>query len=147
VRLRLTAISFLLLALAACGGGDDGRAKAEWIAGADAICARVNSEIDALGEADTLAEIAEYAASVRPIAERQLTDLANLEAPKEDREAIQAMLALVAQGVEKTGQIEAAARRGDAEATFVLVDEIESLTKRANALAREYGLADCAGVR
>ena len=63
-----------VLALAACGGGDDGRAKAAWIAGADAICARVNSEIDALGEPDTLVEIAEYAADVQPIAERQLAE-------------------------------------------------------------------------
>ena len=94
MRLLLAAIAVLVLALAACGGGDDGRAKAAWIAGADAICARVNSEIDALGEPDTLVEIAEYAADVQPIAERQLAE-----------------------------------------------------TERANALAREYGLAHCAGVR
>ena len=147
MRLLLAAIAVLVLALAACGGGDDGRAKAAWIAGADAIFARVDGEIDALGEPDTLVEIAEYAAKVQPIAERQLAELANLEAPKQDRETIQVMLSLVSQGIEKTGQVEAAARKGDAAGTFVLVDEIESLTERANALAREYGLQDCAGVR
>ena len=96
----MRALAFLLasvvLALAACGGDDEAyrREKAAWIAGADAICARVNRQIEALGEPLTLQEIAEYAADVQPIAERQLAE-----------------------------------------------------TERANALAREYCLAHCAGVR
>jgi len=142
---RIAAVAGLLLVLAACGG-DGGRAKAEWIAGAEAICARVNGEIDALGDADSLAEIAEYAAKVRKIAERQLADLANLDAPEHDRETIRAMLAFIAEGIEKTEQVESAARKGDAGRTFEIVDEIESLTAEANRTARDYGLEECAGV-
>ena len=145
MRLRLTVIAVLLVSLAACGG-DDGRARVALIAGADAVCARVNAEIDALGEPETLPEIAEYAAKVQKISERQLTLLANLDEPKSDREPIRAMLALVADGIEKTRQVEAAARKGDAETTYEIVDEIETLTARANGMARDYGLRDCAGL-
>ena len=57
------------------------------------------------------------------------------------------MLGFIAEGIQKTGEVEAAARKGDAEKTFELVDEIESLTERANEMARDYGLTECAGIR
>lgn len=145
MRLRLIVIAGVILALAACGVDEDARAKAAWIAGADVVCARVNGEIDALGEPETLADIADYAAKVKVISEGQLTELANLDPPKGDRETIQAMLGFIADGIEKTGQVESAARKGDAERTFEIVDEIEILTASANAMARDYGLRDCAG--
>ena len=85
VRLCLIVVAGIALAVSACGSDEDARAKAAWIAGGDAICARVNSEIDALGEPKTLAEIAEYAAKVKKIAEGQLTELANLDPPKKDQ--------------------------------------------------------------
>jgi hypothetical protein len=145
------ALAFLLasvvLALAACGGDDEAyrREKAAWIAGADAICARVNRQIEALGEPLTLPEIADYAAKVQRIAERQLGQLRNLEPPKRDEELVGEMLARVAEGIKLTGDVEQAARHGQTKLAFEAVDRIEVLTDEANTMARDYGLADCAG--
>ncbi|MCL4290657.1 MAG: hypothetical protein KJ051_10335 [Thermoleophilia bacterium] len=143
------AVAALALAgvAAGCGGGDGGGdrlTKDEYIAQADAICKAANEKIDALGEPETMEEIATLAADAIEIQEGSLAELRALKPPEEDEATLNEAYALVEQQVEVGKKVKAAAEAGDLEAIQTLIAENEPLDDQADKIAADYGLTELA---
>ncbi len=151
----LTALAFVL-ALAACGGGEEGGSKGEegiskqeFIRKADGICAEANKRRDAIQEAAAIPQktgrelekaAVEYAEEMRPVLVGALERLEALERPRGDEETIKAMLAKFERAFAAIDDVAAAAKRGFA-ATFG--DWAERAIEGQN-IAFKYGLKECA---
>ena len=125
------------------GGGDDRLTKEDYIAQADAICKATNEEIDALGEPETLEEVATLAADAIKLQEDGLAELRALEPPEADEATLNEAYALVEQQVDLGRQIQEAAEAGDMEKIQELLTQGEPIDDQADAIATEYGLTEC----
>src|SRR5688572_14224381 len=83
----------LLLLVTACGGSDDGgSAKDDYLAKAEAVCAKANAELTEAEKArpTALTGITEYVDRIVGIARTNVTELAAIEAPEDDRADVEA---------------------------------------------------------
>lgn len=146
-RRAAAAVAALALAgvAAGCGGGGGGDrlSKEEYIAQADAICKAANEKIDALGEPETMEEIATLAADAIEIQEESLADLRALEPPEADEAKLNEAYALIDQQVGLGKEILEAAESGDLEKIQEILAEGEPIDDQADAIATEYGLTEC----
>ncbi len=153
----VAALAFVL-ALAGCGGGEDGGSKSEegvskqeFVAKADAICAEANERRDetrteAFAEDETGPSeegAAAYAKSMRTVLVRALQRLKALEPPGGDEKTISAMLAQFERALPLVDEVAAAARAGDrAGWERAMIVWSERAVEAQNA-AHEYGLKEC----
>jgi hypothetical protein len=157
---RMTALFLVAVAMAGCGGDDDGgdagkpssaASKTNYIARADAICAAANSKEAALGapgpgwiyepEFDDAGFLKRFNAAGR----EALRKLQALEPPSARRERATAMVAAIAQMVRSLdGRIaDLEAGKGDASDRIkTYLDGYSNLTPAA----AELGLSECQGV-
>jgi hypothetical protein len=131
-RVPVVAALALVLALAACGGGEEGgsedqegASKQEFIRKADAICAHATEKRNAyyqehpeiggqhFSESGFAGAIAKYAATMKPVFGDALTKLKELEVPRADEETIEAMLAKFEQAFTRIDDVAAAGRKGE----------------------------------
>ena len=131
-RVRVATALVSVLALAACGGGEQGGADAEeeaskqaFIREADAICAEATEKRDAyyqqhpdiggqfFSEPGFPGAIAKYATTMKPVFANSLTKLKGLEVPRADEETIEAMLARFEQAFARIDDVAAAGRKGE----------------------------------
>ncbi len=144
------AVAALALAgvAAGCGGGDGGGdrlTKDEYIAQADAICKAANEKIDALGEPETMEEIATLAADAIEIQTKSLADLRALKPPEADEAKLNEAYALIDQQVGLGKEILEAAKAGDLEKIQKILAEGKPIDDQAGAIAADYGLKECGG--
>lgn len=83
--LRSPALLAAILVLAACGGdgGGDRLSAEEYRQQANEICAEANTDLRALQIPDSLDELDAFVADAKPIVDRALEDLDDLEPPQE----------------------------------------------------------------
>ncbi len=145
----LAGVAAVAMIVAGCGSSSDDSTspltKAEFIAQADAICKKGNSEIESgiedfekevgLGENEepTKAQKVEASETVLiPEIKNQAEKLRNLEAPSKDEAEITAMLDALDEGVEEA--------EADPESLFT---SSTAPFESANKMAKEYGLKVC----
>jgi hypothetical protein len=132
------------LLLAACGGGG-GLSKAEYVAKANAICreaARRVTALDAPGQAD-VTQLPKVAGEVVAVQRKALDRLKAIKAPKEDRTRIAKWIALVDQTIDQAEVSARSQRAGDITRAIAANLNGAALDKRADQLARAYGLRGC----
>jgi hypothetical protein len=145
-RERILGALVVLAALAAgCGsdGGGESLSREEWIAQADAICAKGARELEALGEPASAAELIELTSNAVEVVERQLAKLRALRPPAEAEADYARMLDLTAEQVEIARKISDAAKDGDAGAIQDLVREGQAVDNKVDAVARKYEFEEC----
>lgn len=148
---RLGAVAALAaIALAAgCGGGGGGdgggeRLTAEeFVQQADAICEDANQQIDALGEPQSMEELATMAAEAVSISEQSLDALHGLVPPEDLQERYDRALELLDQQTGLARELVTAAENGDTEQVQAIADEGEPLDAEADEIAKELGLTEC----
>jgi hypothetical protein len=146
--------------IAGCGmSGDDPLTKPEFVEQANAICRSTNEELEPIFEKiyadfddvdpeDPANEFLLFErwddalVEARPVIERQLDDLAELEPPTDDEEFIDRLLTDQDAAVERFVTLVGAAADGDRDALEAL-DSDDDPFAEIDARAREYGLTVC----
>lgn len=135
------------LGLGACGSEDegDGPSKADYVATANSLCAMFNLRTEALGreilqgDDPSVAEMQAFVRRTAPLVEENLKRLRALEAPAADRARVDEIYDTAER------ELRAFARAAtDRDAARDLLADFDPF-ERANRLARDYGLGECAG--
>ena len=124
-----------------CGGDDDELTKAEFLKQGNAICANGNKEIDAAADKafssnqrPSNAEVKKFAEdTLIPSVEGQIDDLRDLTPPSADEDQVNAILDEDDTALDET------------KADPTIVASGQDPFKKANQLAKSYGLTECAG--
>lgn len=137
----LVAVLVLAVAAVGCGGSDKKTlSKAEFLKKGNAICQKGNQEIQAAGQKiftskkrPPQAKLLAFAkGTILPSVQQQVNQIRDLGAPKGDESKVKAIVDAAQAGVDKAKQNPA-----------VLTQQGEGPFKRADALARAYGLKVC----
>lgn len=143
----------LLLLVAACGGstgGNKGGEKAAYVAKAEAVCAKANTQLaDAKKTTPAgVADIPPYVHKLLDIARSTLTDLSALSPPSKDAVEVKGKLLdplgqQLADGTTFAAQVDAAAKAGDNAKLTQLVFNPPTKTRVDLAWMRTYGFKAC----
>ena len=142
------------LAAAGCGGGSDAPSKEEFAKKADAICADLEKESNALGKSNptSVSAIADFAAKARTTAEDGVKRINDLEVPSgsDGDKAKQWQQAITADAEQKLipalDELEKAAKANDTKAVVAAAGKLQKLdSSKTDQLAREIGATGCAG--
>lgn len=139
----------LLLPLAAlavaCGGDGDDRLSREVLASkVNAICAKFDRQLTALGDPSSIDEVAEFARKATGLAREGVAELRSLEPPEEDEQQYDRFLAEGDRVVELSSRLEKAARDADAEELEQILREAQESERRSDRVARDLGFVECA---
>ena len=143
---RALLLSSVLL-LAACGGGED--EKAAFVEQATAVCTEAAAQEEVLVFPTAPAEFAPYAEAVVGIAEQAEAELAGLELPEDDAEALRTRVLEPFSDVVDEGRAFAADVRaaGDDQAKLLpLLGQVPDAGEVDLEYLRSYGLDTCADV-
>ena len=152
----MTALAF---GLAACGSDDDddgggATTKADFIEQADAICARVNSQIGEINEEvqGVTGSEKQKLAKLAPIFERAATtqddaieEFRELEPPAEDEDLIDRYLDAAEEQSEVLRGMAEGADAGDAKAYASAARKLPEISEKRRQLIADYGFEQCGG--
>ena len=145
---RLYGLLAVAVLVAACGGGHQ-YTKADFVARANAICTKTLSQTRAITPPASTSQpgsaLSAYLGELVPLLQSEADQIRGLDHPTggtaQDRRTLSQYLTALGQVVASYRQLEAAAKRGDAQA----IASVEA-TLRANPasdLAASYGLRSC----
>jgi formate dehydrogenase maturation protein FdhE len=140
-----------VLALSACGGGDDAPSKAEFADRAERICQNAEKQLDNIGEnATTPAEVADAVDEVIEQSRSSLDELRDLEQPEGDAgEAAQRFVDALGSDIEDKGipaleELRDALKENDQQAAQQAAQKLQEIeTSNTDELAKEVGATDC----
>ena len=115
----------------------------EYVAAADAICADAEAEIDALGEPESLDQLAEFFEQEVAIQENQIEQLRSLQAPAEDAAKATRVYDLLEETVEIVKGAQGSIDDGDIAAVETITVELAPIQAEADKIADELGLEAC----
>jgi hypothetical protein len=131
-------------ALAAAGcGGEERLSRAEFQRQGNAICAKYDRQIEAIGTPASVEEVPEYVDKALPVIEQQIEEMRDLNPPEEDQEAYDDMLAEAENTVDAGRDLGDAAEANDNAAIENALNEGNAASDRADEHATELGLTDC----
>jgi hypothetical protein len=147
VRARLIFVALVLAAAAtasACGGGDDRLSQDEFRQQANAICAKYDEQITALGSPASPAEIPEFVRRGVPILRQGIAELRALKPPADLEDDFNRMLDETAKTIPAAQSLADAAERGDAAAVQKAEAQAQAASDSSNRLATDLELDKCA---
>ena len=132
------------LLLAACGGGG-GLSKADYVQQANAVCRQAASEGRRARRRPIRGreDLPRSAAEVVAVQRTALDKLKAIKAPKEDRTEIAKWIALVDQTIDQAEVSAQSQQHGDITRAIAANTNGAALDRRADQLARSYGLTRC----
>jgi hypothetical protein len=134
----------LVLLVAGCGGGGGGRlSKEDFQSQANAICAKYQKQIDAIGAPSSLDEIPDLISQILPILNKEIDEISALEPPEELQSDLDKMLAATDRTKAAADDLSEAAKAGDQAAVQKALEEGNAASKEADDLAANLGLQDC----
>lgn len=149
VRLAVLAAGAAVL-LAACGGGggNEGAASAgltpaEFRQQADAVCAKFEQKLDALGAPSSLDDLSEFVDQAVGIIEEGNAEMATLEPPDELATDWNRAMELQNQNLAKVRELQQAIEDNDTGRTQQLFNELNETQDESTQLARKMGLEKC----
>jgi hypothetical protein len=143
---RDAAPAVLLSVVAVSGCGDTAATKHDVIARADAICTRTLRDVRSVAPpaGSALPELAAYLRQVVPIVDREVSRMRALPRPAEDRALLDRYVAAVATSGRDYRALARAAGQGRRAAVAQTLNSLAA--SPAPALARRYGIAQCASI-
>jgi hypothetical protein len=146
VRARLIFIALVLVtgAAASACGGDDRLSQEEFRQQADAICAKYDEKIKALGSPASPAEIPDFVRQGVPLLRQGITELRALKPPAELQDDYDRMLDETAKAIPAAQSLAAAAEKGDAAAVQNAIAAAQAANNASDRLAADLGLDKCA---
>jgi hypothetical protein len=146
MRGRLALVLVLAAALVAgCGGGGNGGAPSadEFRQQADAVCAKYEQKLNALGEPASPEDLADFVDKAVPIIEQGNAELNDLDPPDELQDDWDRAMDLQNENLETTRDLRDAVRDNDPARIQELVAKLDSTTAESNRLAENMGLDKC----
>jgi hypothetical protein len=147
VRARLTFFALVLAAAAttsACGGGDDRLSQDDFRQQANAICAKYDTKITALGSPTSPAEIPDFVRHGIPLLRQGIAELRALKPPAELQADYDRMLDETAKAIPAAQSLAAAAEKSDAAAVQEAIAAGQKANDASDQLATDLGLDKCA---
>lgn len=140
-----------VLLLTACGGGsaDVGSiSKADYIAQAEAICMKANTEQAALTTPTAINALAPYVSRIVAIADEATTSLQKLEVPKADaadlqKKVLSPLQAQLSAGHTYADEVTKAAKASDTTALVKLLSNPPTKTTADLPWMKDYGFDEC----
>jgi hypothetical protein len=147
----LAAVSvWVVLSLAACGGGSKRLTKDEFITKWDAICTSSDREQSNLGSnlpeqptQDNLSKFDDYLKKAIPLLKDEIKDLSKPKPPEADQATIDGILSNLNKVVDGLEDAEHAAARGDLDGFNAAGDKVTPNLDAANTAATSYGFKAC----
>jgi hypothetical protein len=143
-RLILTALVLATLVAASGCGGDDRLSQDEFRQQANAICAKYDTRIKALGSPTSPAEIPDFVRQGVPLLRQGIAELRALKPPSEVQDDYDRMLDETAKAIPAAQSLAEAAEKGDAAAVQDAIAAAQTANEASDRLATDLGLDSCA---
>lgn len=142
---RAVALAGTMVLLAACGGGESGPTKAEFITAADKVCDKANEKIDVIQKRDVedFADIKKLTTDAAKIGDAMLKDLRAIEVPKSEEEDIEEVFGGIEKQVRVIRQLGKAAEDEDQDKIDEIIEEGDDLDSDIEKSAKKYGFTSC----
>lgn len=140
-------VGVLVLLVTACGGGG-GSARLsteEFQSQANAICAKYEKQLKALGNPTSLEELPDFVDRALAILDKEVDEISALNPPAELQSDFDKLLAASDRTKAAAGDLSDAAKSGNQAAVQKAFDEGKVATKEADDLAANLGLSECNG--
>ena len=144
MRRALLLLFALPVAVLATACGEEALSKSEYIAKADAVCAKYDKKLEALPNPKSIQDIGDLADRAIPIVENGIGELKDLNPPDELKDDVDRWLDLNDRELGAFKKLRDAAKKGDTSKTQSIANGISQTEKRADATARRIGLRKCA---
>ena len=139
-------VGVLLLLATACGGGGGSSArlsKQEFQTQANAICAKYDKQLKAIGSPTSIDEIPDLVDQVLAILDKEIDEVSALNPPEELQGDFDKMLAATDRTKAAATDLSAAAKAGDQAAVQKALEAGKAASSDADELAANLGLTDC----
>ena len=135
---------FVLLAAACGGGGSSSRlSKEDFQTQANAICAKYQKQLDALGTPSSVDEIPDLVEQALEILNKEVDEIAKLNPPEELQRDFDQMIAASNKTKAAADDLSTAAKAGDQAAVQKALEEGNAASNEGDELATELGLSEC----
>lgn len=143
-RLILAAVVLATAAAAPACGGDDRLSQEELHQQANAICAKYDEKINALGTPASATAIPDYVGRIVPLLRQALAELRALKPPADLEGDYDRMLDETAKTIPAAQSLADAAEKGNAAGVQDALAATREAYKASNGLATDLGLDKCA---
>jgi hypothetical protein len=137
-------VGVLALLAAGCGGGgEEPLSKAEFQSQANAICAKYEKQLNALGTPSSIDEIPDLVQQALVILNKEIDEIAALNPPDELQSDFDKMIAASNKTKAAANDLSAAAKSGDQAAVQKALEDGNAASDEADQLATGLGLGEC----
>ena len=134
---------FALLAAGCGGGGEEPLSKAEFQSQANAICAKYEKQLKAVGTPTSIEEIPDLVEQALAILNKEIDEIAALNPPEDLQSDFDKMIAASNKTKAAADDLSAAAKSGDQAAVQQALEDGNAASKEADQLAAGLGLSEC----
>jgi hypothetical protein len=134
---------FALLAAGCGGGGEEPLSKAEFQSQANAICAKYEKQLNALGTPSSIDEIPDLVQQALVILNKEIDEIAALNPPDELQSDFDKMITASNKTKAAANDLSAAAKSGDQAAVQKALEDGNAASDEADQLATGLGLGEC----
>ena len=136
----------VLLATGCGGGGSDARlSREEFESQANAICAKYQKQLNAVGTPSSIEEIPDLVDQALAILNKEIAEIAALNPPADMQTEFDAMIEASNNTKDAADDLSQAAKDGDRAAVQKALDEGNAASKKADQIATQLGLDSCTG--
>ncbi|HLM93076.1 MAG TPA: hypothetical protein VK273_04630 [Gaiellaceae bacterium] len=137
-------VGVLALLAAGCGGGgEEPLSEAEFQSQANAICAKYQKQLNALGTPSSIDEIPDLVQQALVILNKEIDEIAALNPPDELQSDFDKMIAASNKTKAAANDLSAAAKSGDQAAVQKALEDGNAASDEADQLATGLGLSGC----
>ena len=132
-----------LLAAGCGGGGEEPLSQAEFQSQANAICAKYEKQLNALGAPSSIDEIPDLVQQALVILNKEIDEIAALNPPDELQSDFDKLIAASNKTKAAANDLSAAAKSGDQAAVQQALEDGNAASDEADQLATGLGLGEC----
>jgi len=140
----VAALVGVLVLLAGCGGGGDTRlSREEFESQGNAICAKYQKQLQAVGNPSSIDEIPDLVDQAVAILNREIAEIAALKPPADMQTEFDALIDASNNTKDAAADLSQAAKDGDRAAVQNALDEGKAASEKADQIATQLGLDSC----
>jgi len=140
----VAALVGVLVLLAGCGGGGDTRlSREEFESQGNAICAKYQKQLQAVGNPSSIDEIPDLVDQAVAILNKEIAEISALNPPADMQTEFDALIDASNNTKAAADDLSQAAKDGDRAAVQKALDEGKAASEKADQIATQLGLDSC----
>jgi len=140
----VAALVGVLVLLAGCGGGGDTRlSREEFESQGNAICAKYQEQLQAVGNPSSIDEIPDLVDQAVAILNKEIAEISALNPPADMQTEFDALIDASNNTKDAADDLSQAAKDGDRAAVQKALDEGKAASEKADQIATQLGLDSC----